>query len=106
MSMRKLTKILPAAACLIAATIVMAIGLKNENSMNYIITAFSLAFVGLILSISLQSAKSNYQEQLDAIRKRKRKENKAGGILNNPFYKKSGSGSLDNLSDDDISKKL
>ena len=109
--MRRLVKTLPAVLCLSASVVVMVVGARSDNQMNYAIIAILLAVVGLILSMSLQSSKY-YQEQLYANRQRKRKEKKISGLFDeedeyNLFgknTKRDQKGSLDDLGDDEINK--
>ena len=110
MPMRRLVKTLPAVLCLSASVVVMIVGARSDNQMNYAIIAILLAVVGLILSMSLQSSKY-YQEQLHANRQRKRKEKKTDGLFGEDEYnlfgkttKQNQKGSLDDLGDDEINK--
>ena len=112
MSKGRLMKALPALISIVASVVEMIIGIRNGNT-NYYIAALALAIFGLILSMSLQSKKSYYQEQLDAFRKEKRKKKKDGGLLGEDEYhlfnnntERKQRGSLDDLDDGEINKKL
>ena len=110
MSARKLKQVFPSVLFLAAALAVMVIGIRNDDYfLSYAMVAIFLAIVGLLLVMSLCSKK--YHQELNAakrkVKARKPKDDFFGKDQYGLFKKDpSSGGSLDDLEDNDINKKL
>lgn len=110
MSARKLKRVFPSVLFLAAALVVMVIGIRNDDYLlGYAFAAILLAIVGLLLAMSLCSEK--YHQELTAAKRKvkaKKPKDDLFGEDNYGLFKKGSpsSGSLDDLEDNDINKKL
>lgn len=112
MSARKLKQVFPSVLFLVAAVVLMIIGIRSDNYWGYAVAAVASAIFGLILVMALQSQKHTQEnEWFNAARKRKRKDKQDGLFGEDQYHlfdkhsKQNSKGSLDDLPNEDIDRK-